>query len=395
VRPRLAVLALASCAWGVLSSGTARASEAAARAVFDTAIAASDAEGSALVAAIEEVASGLGLRVRIEHRDAPPDDASWPDDVIAGVWIDARSPDRIEVRTTSGRAGSSSRSPSRPPSPSSSRRPSRSPPRSFARTLTRDGSEEVIVDEVAEVVRAALESVEAAGPETTGESAPDDVHPDGPDLVPSEPAESPPASPPAPHERPHGFGLDLIAFGSERAMSARASPVLGAGAALEASFGRSPWRPSVWLSAAYGSRFDAQGGPVTFDAGASSLRLLPGIGLVDLEAMQLDLDVGGGVDLFSVSPLIVRGTQATVGPTTHSVDPIAAAQLLMRLRLVSQLRLTFGFDVDYDLAPHDPPPPTGRGMEPHSDFVPWTFRPAIAIGLCVPLSSGGACTNSR
>jgi len=351
---------------------SARPSEADERPVFDAAIAAADTEATALVAAVEEVAARLGLRVRVEHRDAPPADASWPDDVIAGVWIDARAPDRIDVRTTCVRAGSR--------------------PRSFARSLARAGSRDVVVDEVAEVVRAALESVQAARLDPT------DVDPPATRTAPA-PEPLPTVSPlPATHEGPHGFGLDLLAFGSERAMSARSAPVLGAGAALEASFGRAPWRPSLWLSAAYGSRFDTEGGAVTFDAGASSLRLMPGVELLDLDVMQVDLDVGGGVDFFSVSPLIVRGTQATVGPTTHYADPVVTAQLLMRLRLVSQVRLTFGFDVDDAFATASTHPTSvaiGRGTGPRDTFVPWTVRPAIAVGLCVPLSSGGACTNAR
>jgi hypothetical protein len=365
----VAALVVAS---GAFFASAARPSEADQHPVFDAAIAATDTEATALVAAVEEVAARLGLRVRVEHRDAPPADASWPNDVIAGVWIDARAPDRIDVRTTSVRAGSSARS--------------------FARSLARAGSPDVVVDEVAEVVRAALESVQASRLDAAS------VDPPGAQTAPA-PEPPPTASPlPASHEGPHGFGLDLLAFGSERAMSARSAPVLGAGAAFEASFGRAPWRPSVWLSAAYGSRFDTEGGAVTFDAGASSLRLMPGVGLLDLDAMQLDLDVGGGVDFFSVSPLVVRGTQATVGPTIHYADPVVTAQLLMRLRLVSQVRLMFGFDVDDAFATattHPTPVAVGRGMGSRDTFVPWTVRPAIAVGLCVPLSSGGACTNTR
>jgi hypothetical protein len=365
---RVAALVVVSSAFLARS---ARPSEADERPVFDAAIAATDTEATALVAAVEEVAARLGLRVRVEHRDAPPADASWPDDVIAGVWIDARAPDRIDVRTTSVRAGS--------------------PARSFARSLARAGSPDVVVDEVAEIVRAALESVRASRLD------PADVDP-GRRTAPA-PEPPPTASTPSlSHEGPHGFGLDLIAFGSERAMSARSTPVLGAGAALEASFGRAPWRPSLWLSAAYGSRFDTEGGAVTFDAGASSLRLMPGVGLLDLDAMQLDLDVGGGVDFFGVSPLIVRGTQAMVGPTTRYADPVVTGQLLMRLRLVSQVRLTFGFDVDDAFATATTHPTSvgiGRGTGPRDTFVPWTVRPAVAVGLCVPLSNGGACTNTR
>ncbi len=100
----MAALVVAS---GAFFASAARPSEADEHPVFDAAIAATDTEATALVAAVEDVAARLGLRVRVEHRDAPPADASWPNDVIAGVaWIDARALDRIDVRTTSVRTGS-------------------------------------------------------------------------------------------------------------------------------------------------------------------------------------------------------------------------------------------------------------------------------------------------
>jgi hypothetical protein len=334
---------------------------------MDTVIVAPNPEADALIEALEDLAGRLRLRIRVERRATLPPESPWPDDVVAGVWIDARAADRIDIRMTSVRPHSE--------------------PRSFERSLAREGSTAVVVEAVAQVVRAALESMLAAPPEV-----PADV-----------PSASPAPEPPAP-EPPEarlaaapkrvgssGLGVDVTAFGSERAMNARSGPVLGVGAALEVSSKLDAWRPSVWLSAAYNARFDVQSGPITFDVGTSSFRLMPGVALVELDAMQVDVDVGGGLDLFRVAPLVVRREQATFGDTMNFVDPVLAGQLLMRLRLVSQVRMTFGFGLDYDFVPRDITVPGG----PRGTFEPWRLRPALSLGLCVPLSSGGACMNAR
>jgi hypothetical protein len=356
---------------GALLPDVSRSSEPAERSVVDAAIAASKPEADALVEAIDDAAGRLGLRVRIDRRDDGPPSSAWPDDVVAGVWIDARAPDRIDIRMTSVRSGSA--------------------PRSFERSLAREGSNAVVVGEVAEVIYAALESIRASTPEPPRaiESAPPDTRaPAASDA--SEGA----VHAVSPRVR-EGFGLDAIAFGSGRAMSARSGPVVGVGAGVDVSFGRVPWRPSVWLSAAYGSRFDVQSGPVTFDVAASSFRLTPGVAILELEVMQMDVGVGGGIDLFRVAPLVVRNTQAAFGQPTTFADPVVTGQLLVRLRLVSQVRMTFGFDVDYDCAPHEVSVAGGRPGRPPDTFEPWGLRPSLALGLCIPLSSGGACTNPR
>jgi hypothetical protein len=339
--------------------------------VVDTAIAASNSETAALVDAIDDLVGRLGLRVRVERRESPPAYSSWPDDVVAGVWIDARSPDRIDIRMTSVRPGSS--------------------PRSFERSLPREGSNAVAVEDVAQVVRAALESMRASGADAPAAAASASAAP-----APSAPDSPAVAVHSAPlHVGPRGFGLDAIAFASERAMSARSGPVFGVGAGFDVSLGHAPWRPGVWLSAAHGSRFDVQSGRVTFDVGASSFRLVPTIEILELEVMQVDVGVGGGLDLFQVAPLVVRDAQAAFGETASFADPVATGQLLVRLRLVSHLRMSFGFDVDYDCAPHETSVSSGGPRGPHDTFAPWLLRPALALGLCVPLSRGGACMSPR
>jgi hypothetical protein len=340
------------------------------RTVVDIAIAGSDREADALVAALGDRVPRLGLRMRVERRQEAPPESPWPSDAVAGVWIDARATDRVDVRMTS--AG-----------PDGTRR-------AYDRSLAVEGSVAVVAEEVAQVVGAELESMQASAPAPSR----------GVPAAPSETASSPPVRPPppAPPQPPAsgGFALDLLAFVSERAVSSLSGPVFGAGVAADVSVGRAPWRPSLWIGATYDARFDAmQTRQVTFDVGTTSFRLLPSVELVELQAMQVDVGVGGGLDLFQVAPLAVRGSMAVIDPPQRSLDPVLGGQLLMRLRLASRVRLVFGFVLDYDCLLRSTTVPDDRPGGHPSTFEPWRLRPAVQFGLCVPLSSGGACADPR
>ncbi len=339
------------------------------RTVVDVAIAGSDREADALVTALGDRVPRLGLRMRVERRlDAPPP-SSWPSDAVAGVWIDARATDRVDVRMTSAL-------------PDGSRR-------AYDRSLAVEGSVAVVAEEVAQVVGAELESMQASAP------APPRVVPAGPSETASNPPVRPPPPPPPPAAN-RGFALDLLAFVSERAVSSLSGPVFGAGVAADVSVGRAPWRPSLWIGATYDARFDAmQTRQVTFDVGTTSFRLLPSVELVELQAMQVDVGVGGGLDLFQVAPLAVRGSMAVIDPPQRSLDPVLGGQLLMRLRLASRVRMVFGFALDYDCLLRSTTVPEDRPGGHPSTFEPWRLRPAVQFGLCVPLASGGACANPR
>ena len=336
------------------------------RTIVDVAIAGSDREADALVAALGDRVPRLGLRMRVERRQEAPPESSWPSDAVAGVWIDARATDRVDVWMTIAR-------------PDGSRR-------GYDRSLAVEGSVAVVAEEVAQVVGAELESMQASAPTPTR-------------GVPAAPPETAPRpavpTPPSPPAR-GGFALDLLALVSERAVSSLSGPVFGAGVAADVSVGRAPWRPSLWIGATYDARFDAmQTRQVTFDVGTTSFRLLPSVELIELQAMQVDVGVGGGLDLFQVAPLAVRGSMAVIDPPQRSLDPVLAGQLLMRLRLASRVRMVFGFALDYDCLLRSTTVPDDRPGGHPSAFEPWRLRPAAQFGLCVPLSSRGACADPR
>ena len=289
------------------------------------------------------------------------------------MWIDARAADRIDIRlTTPGRGV---------------------PPRTYDRTLARGGSAAILAEEVAQVVRAALESILETAPQGPA-SALDEVSSKPAASAPVSPDDVPPAAPRSHVQSSARFGLDAVAFVSERAISAVAGPIFGAGAAVTASVGRAPWRPTLWLSGAYDPRVDVQNGQVNFDVSVASFRLVPGVELVQLDALQADLGVGGGIDMFQVTPLVVRASRAVFDQPTMAVDPVLAGQLVMHLRIASQLRMTFGFNLDYDLSVHNTTPADHAGG-PHDLFELWRLRPSTELGLCIPLWGEGACASAR
>jgi hypothetical protein len=337
------------------------------RTVVDVAVMASSAEAEALAEAFAELGPRMGLRMRVAREEDAPSSPPSSSEVFARVWIDARAGDRVDVRVA----------------PAAGARP-------YERWLPRDGSVAVVTDEVAQVVGAALESMIAVEPRDPI----DDRAGGSPEVGPGPTNAVPPPSSPA-HSGRHGFGLDLAAFGSEEAISAGSGPVFGAGAAVAISAGRAPWRPSLWISGIYDTRFDVRNGNATFDVGTTSFRLVPSVELIELDVAQVDFGVGGGLDLFRVAPLVVRSSTAVFDSRSTSADPILTGQLLIRLRLAPQIALLCGFDLDYDWAPHPTTVAADRPGARRGEFDPSEFRPSVEFGLCVSLSSGGACSRPR
>jgi hypothetical protein len=215
-----------------------------------------------------------------------------------------------------------------------------------------------------------------------------------PDPSPVQASPAPPSQAPQ-HSGQHGFGLDLAAFGSEEAISAGSGPVFGAGAAVAISAGRAPWRPSLWISGIYDARFDVRNGNATFDVGTTSFRLVPSVELIELDVAQVDVGVGGGLDLFRVAPLVVRSSTAVFDSRSTSADPVLTGQLSIRIRLAPQIALLCGFDLDDDWAPHSTTVAGDRPGTRRGEFEPSEFRPSVEFGLCVSLTSGGACGRPR
>jgi hypothetical protein len=323
----------------------------------------------ALVVALEDMVRHLDLRLRIERRTEFSPEPSGQDDVLAGVWIDASAPDHVAIVVS---------------------RPTGSTNRTYARSLTREGSAAVVAEQVAQVLRASLESILTDVPEEPAPATTNAPPPDAPGAPSPSTTIEPAAAP-----RPAGFGVDLLAFGRERATSAQSGPVLGLGAALAVSLPQPLRRFSVEASATYDPRYDVHNGPANDSVDGASFRIVPSVALVALEDLRVDLGVGGGVDLFEAAPLVVRASMAVFEAPVKTVDPVLTGQLVMRLRLAAQLGLFFGCAVDYDPAAGPTPVHTGHSSQPPPTFEPWRVRPAATFGLCIALLPGSACAKVR
>jgi hypothetical protein len=320
-------------------------------------VSATTADGDAIVEALGDLGARTDLRLTFERRGELPD-APWADDTLARAWIDARAPDHVDVRIV--RRGAAP----------------------YVRVLHREGSIAVVAEAVAQVMRGAVDSMVAM--ETPPDAAPPLVPPPPPAMDPADlpPPESSPAPPVVPRS---SLAVDVAAFGSEEALTSKAGPVFGAGAGAAVMAGHAPLRPGLWAAAAFDSRFSVQNGQVTFDVATTSFRLVSTLELVDLDVAQLDVGLGGGVDLLRVAPLVERPTGPVIDTPTSSVDPVLTGQIMLRLRLAPQVAILTGFDLDYDWTSHEETVVSDRPGGRHGTFDPWKVRPAVVFGLSVRL----------
>jgi hypothetical protein len=328
---------------------------------------AADNDAEALAVELRDAVQRLDLRMRLEHGLEPP--ASWPADALAGVWIDASRADRVVIAVTDlhGR-------------PDAQR---------YARTLPREGSVAVLSEQVAQVVRASLESILAM--ET--ERASSEVRDAGGDLVRDASAPPDAASTEPPGAVATSVGVDVAAIVSEQAASANSGPVFGVGGAARVAV--PAWRLGLVASGGYEPRFDAQSQPPITEVSVASFRLMPTVALLDLDALEADLGAGGGLDVFSVAPLVVHRSMAAFDGSVTKVDAVVSGQLALHLRLTGYLSLLVAFDIDYDLSAQGTTPPVPGIGAPVDAFEPWRLRPMVAFGACVPITSAGACAKPR
>jgi hypothetical protein len=149
-------------------------------------------------------------------------------------------------------------------------------------------------------------------------------------------------------------------------------------------------RPSLWIGGSYNAAFDTQEpGVVALETAVTSIRAVPSVELLALSLLQVDIGVGGGVDIFHTVPGSA-GLSVAVGSTKTLGDPVLTAQLIARIRVISGARLLVGVDVDDDIGRHWYASKDGAGNST-SVLEPWPVRPSAMIGLCVPLVGTAAC----
>jgi hypothetical protein len=119
--------------------------------------------------------------------------------------------------------------------------------------------------------------------------------------------------------------------------------------------------------------------------------MMPKVPVLHLNTLEVDVSVGGGLDVFSVDHVLVDQSQPMgIQSTTRSgastaVTPVGTAQMTVGLRPTESLAVFVGVGVDYDFAPP-------RYTYDRTVFEPWLVRPAVLVGLCIPLAGASACT---
>jgi hypothetical protein len=336
----------------------------------DLVVAAPDESAAALEGTLRELVARLGLALRVTRTDSAP---AWfmtaaPRDAgqRGRVSVDERSGDHVTVIVSVVRTGE-------PPSAP------------VERSLARGESTAILTEQIAHVIHATLESLLAT------DAAPEPAPPRPQPTMVAPPADQLPAAPPS---RRDGFSLDATAFATGRGVSSESGAVLGGGAALQAMAWRAYGRPSLWLSGSYNAPFDESNGDVVVHTAVSSFRAVPSLQVLVRRWIDLDVGVGGGVDLFHTTPSN-PGPNVTLRPTKDLADPIVTAQIVARFRIATSASVLVGLDLDYDAGPHRYVTAVAAGGPPAGVFQPWLLRPSAMVGLCVPLMGTLGCVGAE
>jgi hypothetical protein len=314
--------------------------------MVDVTIIAGGDDTDPLLGSIRELLGRLGLGVEA-HGVAVPPGPVGPGDRLA-VWIDLGS--RFEAVTVVRRGRTEVR-----------------------RTIPRDSSPAIVREEIGEAVRSGVEAqlhAEAASnpppPPPPPVAAP--LPPAPPVLVPERPP--PPAS-------PGWFALDLTVLAGGGPVATGSGPVARVGGGVV--FGsRRRLRPSLAVTAAYFVPFDTVS-DVKVHTSVVSLRAVPSIEVVQAPRVGIDVGVGGGVDIVSVSSSPGDDPAMPVAHVPDSVDPILTALATAYLELAPSVAFTLvlGTDFDFDRPRYFVAAPGGDG----DVLVPWRARPFAMVGF--------------
>jgi hypothetical protein len=354
------LLALQAVLWGHIATAAAGDDR------VDLFVDGSQEDVHSFAEALREPLQRLGLTVypggTIEGDDAGAPNGSQP---RARVWIDLRRADEIELVIVLG---------------STNAKPAR-------RSVPRGEPGPVVVDQVAYVVRATLESLLSEAQAIVDASP-------GPMMNVAD-ADSPSQN--APPRRlasdGRGWGLDVAAFATGRGLAKGASAVLGSGASADLTpWGRQAFRPRLSVAGAFDAPFESTGPVVNLRVSVWSVRAIPLVTLLRWRWLGLDAGIGGGIEGFNAYPAPSPAAPFPVSPLNVAtiVDPVASGQVMLGLSPSGGASILLGGYVDYDLAPLRYVTTDGSGQSTTA-LDPWRVRPAVFAGLCIPLAGPGAC----
>lgn len=244
------------------------------------------------------------------------------------------------------------------------------------RDLVRNATPSVAREEIAHAVTTAVEA------ELLEREAP----PAPPPPPVAEPERPPPPPAPTPAEPPSRSDVaaqskvtvDVTTIAAVGPIAAESGIAPRVGGGFIVALG-SKLRPAIGVSAAYAPAFDAGDGIVASRVSFVGVRMMPSIELLRGSRLALDVGVGGGLDVLSVSPRSdVLPTSAMRSSTTH-VDPIVSSMVTLRVRLVPSVTLLASAGADFDLLTRAYV--VDHGWRQEDIFTPWRVRPAFMLGF--------------
>jgi hypothetical protein len=370
------VAALLAVLGAPVSSGASSPSDAITpnQRTFEVVIAGSAEDTQVLRGSLQELVKRLGLQMRVTTIDRLDPRASprysSDRDVVVRAWIDLRSPDTAVVMLSDPK----SNRPIRP------------------RQVARQGSRGLFLEEVAYVTHVGAESVLAGEPPDDDVAKFPTVDRPATPQPPATEAPSPregvdrPEQPPVTPRAPKDMQINLATFATAEPFVKETGLVFGGGVGAQLVVGKGPSIPTFWLLGEYHLPFGNGQLPVELNAHVWSLRLIPTWQLVKSRRFLVESGVGGGADIFVVSPGATQGV-ITLDANRTDASPILTATLGVHVLIGPSLTAFAAGLVDWDLTPRVYVAAQGPShMTLLQTRVP---RPGFAIGFSFNLLGGG------
>ena len=378
------VAALLSMLGSSAPSGASSPSDAVAptQRTFEIVIAGSAEDTQVLRGSLQELVKRLGLQMRMTTIDNLDPGASprysSDRDVVVRAWIDLRSPDTAVVMLSDPKSN-------RPTQP---------------RNVTRQGSHRLFLEEVAYVTHVGAESVLAGDPPHDDPPKPPAVdppvaHASPPHVAPStsdavDQAEPLPSTP----RKPRDVQINLATFATAEPFVKGTGLVFGGGLGAQLVIGNGSSVPTFWLLGEYHVPFGNGELPddfraVELSAYVWSTRLIATWQLVKSRRLLMEGGVGGGADIFVVSPKSPGAAPGVLSPPADRTDasPILTATLGVHVLIGPSLKAFALGLIDWDLTPRIYEVAQGSSRPPILQTrVP---RPGFALGFSFNLSGGG------
>jgi hypothetical protein len=255
------------------------------------------------------------------------------------------------------------------------------------RSIPRNGSANIVREEIAHAVQSAVEAATLAARErAAAPPTPPPAPPPAPIIVVAPPALPVKEEPRAPAP-PARYGLELATLAGVGPIASGAGPDsrIGLGGTLVT---RGPLHPSLAVSALFAVPFDtdttvtsAQGESLQISTQTTivSARAMPGVGLVRGSWFALDLAAGGGFDVVTVSPHSTNLPSSALDPQSTRVDALLSAMLTAHAGVAPGVVFLLSAGIDVDLASRQYV--LVDGVATTDVFDPWRVRPMILAGF--------------